>query len=74
MNEEYQLASGMGIAPWAHSRGRLVREDLGNSVSHGRSLMEQSFNDGEVVVQAGRSAKVVNMIQKFIHKASLPFG
>jgi len=37
-------------------------------------LMEQSFNDGEVVVQAGRSAKVVNMIQKFIHKASLPFG
>ncbi len=36
--------------------------------------MEQSLNDGEVVVQASRSAKVVNMIQKFIHKASLPFG
>ena len=37
-------------------------------------LMEPSLNDGEVVVQAGRSAKVVNMIQKFIHKASLRFG
>ena len=37
-------------------------------------LMEQSLNDGEVVVQARRSAKEINMIQKFIHKASLPFG
>ena len=36
--------------------------------------MEPSLNDGEVVVQARRSAKVINMIQKFIHKASLPFG
>jgi hypothetical protein len=37
-------------------------------------LVEQSLNDGEVVVQAGRSTKMVNMIQKFIHKAPLPFG
>src|SRR5258708_33373126 len=36
--------------------------------------MERSLNNGEVVVQARRSAKVINMIQKFIHKASLPFG
>jgi hypothetical protein len=36
--------------------------------------MEASLDDGEVVVQARRSAKVINMIQKFIHKASLPFG
>jgi hypothetical protein len=37
-------------------------------------LVEQSLNDEEVVVQAGRSAKVVNMSQKFVHQASLPFG
>ena len=36
--------------------------------------MELSLNDGEVVVQVRRSAKMINMIQKFIHKASLPFG
>ena len=36
--------------------------------------MEPSLNNGEVIVQARRSAKVINMIQKFIHKASLPFG
>src|ERR1700693_466972 len=36
--------------------------------------MNQSRNDGEVVVQARRSAKVINVIQKFIHDISLPFG
>jgi hypothetical protein len=36
--------------------------------------MEPSLNDGEVVVQARRSAKVINMIQKFVHKASLSLG
>src|ERR1700693_1104469 len=36
--------------------------------------MEPSLNDGEVVVQPRRSAKVINVIQKFIHKVSLPFG
>jgi hypothetical protein len=35
------------------------------------SLLDQSLNDGQVVVQAGRSAKVANMIQKFVHKASM---
>jgi hypothetical protein len=38
------------------------------------TLMEPSLNDGEVVVQARRSTKVINMIQKFIHNVSLPFG
>jgi hypothetical protein len=36
--------------------------------------MEPSLNDGEIVVQARRSAEVINMIQKFIHKTSLPLG
>jgi hypothetical protein len=36
--------------------------------------MEPSLNDGEVVVQPRRSAKVINVIQKFIHDVSLPFG
>jgi hypothetical protein len=36
--------------------------------------MEPSLNDGEVVVQERRSAKVINVIQKFIHKASVPLG
>jgi hypothetical protein len=36
--------------------------------------MEPSLNDGEVVVQARGSAKVINVIQKFIHEASLPLG
>ena len=36
--------------------------------------MEPSLNDGEVVVQAMRSAKLINMIQKFIHQASRPLG
>ena len=36
--------------------------------------MKPGLNDGEVVVQASRSAKVVNMIQKFIHEASPPLG
>src|SRR5580704_14379271 len=36
--------------------------------------MEASLDDGEVVVQARRSAKVINMIQKFRSKASLAFG
>src|ERR1700738_4975927 len=36
--------------------------------------MEPSLNDGEVVVQAMRSAKLINMFQKFIHKASRPLG
>src|ERR1700730_6277556 len=38
------------------------------------TLMEPSLNDGEVVVQPRRSAKVINVIQKFIHDVSLPFG
>ena len=37
-------------------------------------LMEASLDDGEVIVQTRRSAKVINMIQKFIHKTSLAFG
>ena len=32
--------------------------------------MEPGLNNGEVVVQASRSAKVVNMNQKVIHKGS----
>jgi hypothetical protein len=36
--------------------------------------MEASLDDGEVIVQTWRSAKVINMIQKFIHKASLAFA
>src|ERR1700675_43571 len=36
--------------------------------------MEPGLNDGEVVVQASRSAKMVNMIQKVIHKASPSLG
>jgi hypothetical protein len=37
-------------------------------------LLEPSLDDGEIVVQARRSAKVINMIQEFIHHASLLFG
>jgi hypothetical protein len=36
--------------------------------------MEPSLDDGEVIVQARCSAKVVNMIQKLIHKTSVPLG
>ena len=36
--------------------------------------MEPSLDDGEIVVQARRSAKVINMIQEFIHQASLASG
>jgi hypothetical protein len=31
------------------------------------SLLEPSLDNGEIVVQARRSAKVINMIQEFIH-------
>jgi hypothetical protein len=37
-------------------------------------LLEPGLDDGEIVVQARRSAKVINMIQEFIHQASLLFG
>ena len=38
------------------------------------ALMEASLDDGEIVVQPRRSAKVMNMNQEFIHETSLAFG
>ena len=35
--------------------------------------LEPSLDYGEIVVQTRRSAKLINIIQEFIHKASLPF-
>ena len=32
----------------------------------GSALLEPSLDDGEIVVQARRSAKVINMIQEFV--------
>ena len=40
----------------------------------GKPLMEPSLNDGEVVVQVSRSAKLINMIQKFVHQGSRSLG
>ena len=36
--------------------------------------MEASLDDGEIVVQPRRAAKVMNMIHEFVHETSLEFG
>src|SRR5260370_7751602 len=36
--------------------------------------MEARLNDGEVIIEARRSAHVPNVIQQFIHQASFPFA
>ena len=40
----------------------------------GNCSMEPSLDDREVVVQPGRSAEKMSMIQKFIEETSLPFA
>jgi hypothetical protein len=39
-----------------------------------QALLEPRLDDGEIIIQVRRSAKMINMIQEIIHQASLPRG